>query len=682
MPGGHDERHILLTAGELVDEPRPIRLTAHALALLGVNVVGFAAYRLLFVLWFGHHPTGPDLLVVLLRGLRLDAAVLGLELIVVAAILLLTRYARGGVLIAALWVALAVNLLTAAINLLFVRRRNQHLWETLFANLAEPHDFWATLRPFLLGHPGLVALLIAAVVGLAMAATRHAAGLRAHRHDLWRPWYVPVAVLAILLLLAPLMAHWVTVKRVSGRANREIAWIASRHQMVFDDFVLNQAVVNPVWDLLHEYVPVAFRGSRPPYRLEAAEATALAQRLLGLPEGSARYPLLRTVRGLGGLDIRNVIVIQVEGLGATLLERDEPQGPVMPFVRGLAAEGLYFPRVYQSFPSTDGAVFATVTSLHWTHVFSGGGVRLSESVMGAYFGSLPRLLATPEMRHYAYSGFRQRTAEFVTLTRNLGYRTSGFDAMVQRLGPRAAQDAGPLGIHDGSLLREVAKTLSVTRDPFDVYVMTGTSHSPWEVPAGSPLPLGNGPLGTFRYVDDSIRAFVERLRADRRDFDHTLLVITGDHTSATFGPHRLERLRVPLVLAGPPIARARGRWPARSEDPASQVDILPTILSLLDGERSYAGMGRSLFEGASPATAGIVSGDTHESFYFKDGFALRYDLRSGHAQLLAVDGDEMPPADLAAEHPEVATRLTREFLALYETADRLIRENRVFPLRP
>jgi hypothetical protein len=28
----------------------------------------------------------------------------------------------------------------------------------------------------------------------------------------------------------------------------------------------------------------------------------------------------------------------------------------------------------------------------------------------------------------------------------------------------------------------------------------------------------------------------------------------------------------------------------------------------------------------------------------------------------------------------VARRLTREFLALYETADRLMRENRVFPI--
>jgi hypothetical protein len=40
----------------------------------------------------------------------------------------------------------------------------------------------------------------------------------------------------------------------------------------------------------------------------------------------------------------------------------------------------------------------------------------------------------------------------------------------------------------------------------------------------------------------------------------------------------------------------------------------------------------------------------------------------------------MHPADLSAQHPEVARRLAREFLALYETADRLMRENRVLPI--
>ncbi|MEX2224631.1 MAG: sulfatase-like hydrolase/transferase, partial [Candidatus Rokuibacteriota bacterium] len=655
--------------------PGSLRLAGACLGLVVLNFVILAGYRLLFVAWFASRSAWAELPGVLLHGLRLDAAMLGLELLVVGGLALLTRRARRGLLVGGLWAVTTLNAVVAAVNLLFVRERNQHLWEMLFAYLTEPRDIWVALRPFLLEHPGLVALLGLLLAGLVALAARHVRSLGPHRHDLWRPWYVPLLAMSLLGLLALPMIQPITVKRVGGRPKTEVAWIASRHHMAFDDYALNQAVVNPLWDLVREYLPVALAGSRPPYRLEAAEAIPLAQRLLGIAEGDRPYPLLRTVRGVGGTGIRNVVLIQVEGLGSTLLERDEPQGPVMPFLRSLAAQGLYFPRVYQSFPSTDGAVFATLSSLHWTHAFGGRGVRLSQSVMGTYFASLPRLLTTPDAQHYAFSGFRHRTAEIASFLRNLGFRTAGFDTLEGQLGPQAM---GPLGIDDGPLLQEAARVVTAHPGPFSVYVMTGTSHSPWQIPAGAPTPLGRTPLGTFRYTDDSIRAFVERLRAERSDFDQTLLVITGDHTSATFNNQPLERLRLPLILAGPPMARARGRWPTPPDRPASEVDVLPTIASLLEGDHSYGGMGRSLFE--SPVSAGIISGDTKETLYIKDGFALRYRLRDGRAELLAVDGDAMPVADLSAEHPEVARRLTREFLALYETTDRLMRENRVFPI--
>jgi phosphoglycerol transferase MdoB-like AlkP superfamily enzyme len=451
--------------------------------------------------------------------------------------------------------------------------------------------------------------------------------------------------------------------------------------MQFDQYVLNQAVANPLWDLVHEYLPVALAGGRPPYRLDPAEALQLTQRLLGVPEGDRPYPLLRTARGPGGLGVRNVVVIQIEGLGTSLLEHDTADGPVMPFVRSLAAGGLYFPSVYQSFPTTDGGVFATLTGFHWTHALGGRGVRgdrLAESAVGGYSGSLPRLLAEPSYRHYAFSGFRHRTEDFTSFTRNQGYRTAGFEALIAQLGPRAERDSGPLGIHDGPLLQAAATTLVSSRGPFTAHVMTTTSHAPWQVPAGAPAPLGQGPVGTFRYVDDSIRSFVERLQVERADFGDTLLVVTGDHTSITFGSHFLERIRVPLVLAGPPASRARRHWPQRHDGAASQVDVLPTILSLLDGNRLHGGMGWSLLEGR-PATAGIISGERTDSFYFKDGFALRYHLRNGRVELLAMTAHDVGPADLSARHPQVAARLTREFLALYETADRLMRENRMFP---
>ena len=320
-------------------------------------------------------------------------------------------------------------------------------------------------------------------------------------------------------------------------------------------------------------------------------------------------------------------------------------------------------------------MFVTLTSLHWTHALGGWDENL-ESVLGGYFGTLPRLTGR-DYRHYAFSGFRHRTAEFVGFLRNQGYQAVGFEGLMARPGLRAA-DTGSLGVYDGPLLMEAATTLISSPGPFTAYVMTATSHSPWVVPAGTPVPPGDWHLGAFRYADDSIRVFVDRLRTDRADFDQTLLVITGDHTSKTFSRTFLERIRLPLILAGSPAARARGRWSPRQDRAASQVDVLPTVLSMLDGERPYSGMGQSLLETRTPR-AGIISGDSTKSFYFKDGFLLRYHLHDGRAELLSVDQDDVGVSDLSARYPDVAARLTREFLALYETADRLMRDKRVFP---
>jgi hypothetical protein len=656
---------------------RLLRLARACLGLVVLNFLLFALYRFIFVAWFAR-ASAEELLAVVVLGLRLDGAVLGLELVALGALALVTRYARGSILIGALWTLTYANLLILSINLFFFHERNQHLWEMFFANLARPRDIWVAFAPFFYQHPLLMLGVLLISAGIFALALRHARAWSGHRYDLWRSARTAGLALAAVFLPTLAMLHPVIVKREAGRSNTEIAVLASRHQMLFDDYVLNQAVVNPLWDLVHEYVPAALARSRVPYRLPAADALHTTQRLLGVPDGERPYPLLRMVRGRAGLGVRNIVMIQVEGLGTTVLERDGPGGPVTPFLRTLAAEGLYLPNIYQSFPSTDGAVFATLTSLHWTHALGGRGERLSESVVGGYFGSLPRLLLDGERRHYAFSGFRHRTAEFVSFVRNQGYQTVGFDSLQARLGPRADHEVGPLGVHDGPLLREAATTLIASPAPFTAYVMTASSHSPWQVPAGAPAPLGDTPLGTFRYADDCIRTFVDQLRAGRPDFDDTLLVVTGDHTSAAFGRDLLERIRVPLILAGPPVSRAHRQWPRRLDTVASQVDVLPTILSLVDSERPYSGMGQSLLEPRT-ATAGIISGDSRESLYFKDGFALRYQLRHGRGELLALKGGDLGVVDLSAEHPDVAGRLTHEFLALYETADRLMRDKRVFP---
>ena len=161
------------------ESARPLRLAAHALAVVVLNVAIFAVYRGLFVAWFGPR-SGTPWAAVLVSGLRLDAAALAAELLAVGVLLLLTRRARGPLLAGALWALTTMNLLVVGIDLLFYHERNQHLWEMFFANLAEPHDIWVALEPFLRQNPGMVALLLGLVAALVVLAVTHAHRLRGH----------------------------------------------------------------------------------------------------------------------------------------------------------------------------------------------------------------------------------------------------------------------------------------------------------------------------------------------------------------------------------------------------------------------------------------------------------------------------------------------------------------------
>ena len=627
----------------------PFRVAVKALGLVAVNCVLFLGYRLLFL----HEFAGPGAAgrsTALLHGLRLDVALLGLA-----------------------WGFTYVNALSLVANFFFFRERNQHLWEMLLANLGRPEEVYVAIEPFLDFHPFFVVGLLAGTVACVVLARRDARSVAGPGIDVWRRKGALAATLAVALVgLAT------NLEPVADQDGDRAGTTASKYYMDLPDYVVNQAVVNPMFDLLHYYVPSLFAKRR--YRLQAPEAIEVSRTLLDLSGSDARYPLLQTIDGSGALGIENVVLLQVEGLGTNVLEQRAGDEWVMPYVHELAEQGLYFPNVIQSFSATDGSTFATATSLHRTFGPTSRVSHFQPNEVNGHYGSLSRILGSSNRHNYFFAAFKQRSADFLSFMANQGYDAHGYTELLARLGPRADTDANNLGIYDGPMLRQVADVLIATPGRFTAYVATATSHSPWQVPADMPAEVAHAGLNTFRYTDRSIRAFVETLRARRPDFDRTLFVVFGDHTSITFGDGLTERLRVPLILYNTRLARERGRWTDRTTASGSHVDILPTVLGLLDEPHPYAGMGRNLL-GAQATGRGIVSSTYMTSFYIRDGFALRYvPYDRGGVQLFAVVDGDIVTRDVSAEHPDVLARLTREHLALYETADRLVRDKHVFPV--
>lgn len=648
-----------------------------ALGLLLLNLAISAAYRGVFIKLFAGPGVPGGTPAALLRGLRLDASLLALEVGFLALLALVTRRLRLRATLACLWIFTFANALCAAFNLLVFRERNRHLWEIVQDSMGQPHAMLIETGAAVIAHPLVLTGGLLGIALVALAASRHTRPLAGHAVDLWRP----AACAATLAVIGACLL--VTIEIVPTKEGKalQLRVVSSLDRMRLGNYALNQAVGNPLQDLIRLFDLPAGTNH---YKLEAQEALALSRSLLELPAGDSRFPLLRQVRGEDHLGVRNVVVIMVEGLTASLIDHRVDGAYVMPYVHGLCERGLCFRKIIQSFSVTDGSVFSIVTSLPPPLELGRSSGRRTRDLpaqeLNGFDGSLARSIGAAGYRHYYVAGFRQRSADFVTFMGNQGYRGFGYEELRARLGSRAREDSNVLGIFDGPMMREAAKIIMPGSGPFTAYLMTATTHTPWSAPPAMTNRVADEMLATFQYLDRSVRDFVDILRLHDPDLDHTLLVITGDHTSHVFDRRSMERLRVPLILFSARLARERDRWASRQERAGSHVDIVPTVLGLLVGEHPYSGMGRSLL-GPDAGERGFISGTYGSFLYIKDGFALRYTLGTGASQLFTSGDADVLLRDVSDEQPDRRARLTRELLALSETAHRLGRDRRIFPLQ-
>lgn len=167
------------------------------------------------------------------------------------------------------------------------------------------------------------------------------------------------------------------------------------------------------------------------------------------------------------------------------------------------------------------------------------------------------------------------------------------------------------GYSDRALMRHAVDAFDHLEPPFTAMLMTVSNHHPFKLPpdalevidtgGGLQATLGkqNGRLlQTEHYTDEALGEFFERART-RPWFHNTIFVICSDHGSAVapfddrpVNDHRLFELvhRVPLIFYSPLLPGGKV-----IAGPASQCDILPTILGLLNLDLPRAAIGRDLF---------------------------------------------------------------------------------------
>ncbi|HEU5074385.1 MAG TPA: sulfatase-like hydrolase/transferase [Polyangiaceae bacterium] len=329
-----------------------------------------------------------------------------------------------------------------------------------------------------------------------------------------------------------------------------------------------------------------------------------------------------------GLDLGapDILVLELEGLPARVLsltggDAREPIGPTLealvrrPDVRLFTD---YETAAVQTSPGFTSAMCSVLpnygTSI--TRGFPKLGVRCLPHVLGDL--GYETLMVQNGDPHFDRQGDFARHAGFA--------RVEGLDAIARHV-PHARR-VSKWGLLDEALFSYLAQTLEKRAPGAPPLFLVGqsiTNHHPYTLPDPSfdrgeaTTPTWRKVRATSRYVDVALGTLVQRLDALARQPGQRplLVVLSGDHghpgemhvrnvlpASALYR----ENVHTPFVVWSP--GRPNYLWRldrAALGAPCSSIDLMPTLLGLLDVQAVHASMGRDLSKPAPAADARAIS---------------------------------------------------------------------------
>ncbi len=198
---------------------------------------------------------------------------------------------------------------------------------------------------------------------------------------------------------------------------------------------------------------------------------------------------------------------------------------------------------------------------------------------------------------------------------------------------------GKWGIFDEPYLQYFANMLNKTKPPFFSTIFTLSSHHPYTVPEKYNGKFKKGKLEiqeSIMYADFSLRKFFETA-SKMPWFNKTIFVITADHTSEAYFDYYQNTIgmyAIPIIYFIPDNDSIR----LIEKKLSQQIDIMPTVLGLLNFKGNYFSFGNDIFDSSKPNFS--ISYLNNEYQLIKDGFVLKFDGKSSTA-LYNINNDSL-----------------------------------------
>ena len=489
-------------------------------------------------------------------------------------------------------------------------------------------------------------------------------------------WIVFAALLLTLLLFWPLRKHLrgSVYEGISVRHRTPAALLLlfipfllymtvdSRFRNVSSNFYVNQLAGNGVYEFGAAYWNNDLDFYRFYQSLPDREALAEVRRqiLQRSPTDSFIYAdslsIEREVTYEGPEKKMNVVMISVESLSASFMKYFGYPYNVTPQLDSLVNQSMFFTNLYATGTRTVRGM--EVLSLAVPPIPGQSIVRRPDNEDLATLGAVLRSKGyTTQFMYGGYSSFD-----------NMGYyfRNNSYDVYDRSAIPSAdVHYANIWGVADEDMFSFALKKMdenAASGKPFFSQIMTVSNHRPYTYPEGriDISPKEQIRDGAVKYTDYAIGRFLREAR-NKPWFANTLFVIVADHCAYAAGKSGLPvtGYHIPMLIYSPAFIQ-----PQRVDKLCSQIDVVPTILGLLNMSYRSRFFGQDLFRMPEGTERAFIS--TYQGLGY---------LRSG--QLVV----QQPPKSVTQQVPDftngsakettLSDSLRHQAIAYYQLAEKI-----------
>ncbi|WP_229205313.1 MULTISPECIES: LTA synthase family protein [unclassified Duganella] len=431
----------------------------------------------------------------------------------------------------------------------------------------------------------------------------------------WRP----LKLLALWPLLVLLVAFQIRSTLAHRPANPALFALTG-------DAMVNSLIINSPWSVLdawaamsHEANSSEIYGKYP--REKVFEVVKSAPWLRDQQFTSADMPTLhKQVAAIQRERPLNLVIVLEESLGATFVESLGGL-PVTPELEKLKKDGWWFEQLYATGTRSVRGIEAVVAGYPPTPARSVVKLSLSQQNFYTLAAGLGKQGYHTEFVYGGEAHFDNMRSFFTG---------NGFQKVVDRrdMNPvfEGSWGASDEDLFDKSLER--LKTLHASGKPFFSLIFSSSNHEPFQFPDGR-IKLHDAEKQTVnnavKYADYALGRFIAEAKKQAYWKD-TVFLIVADHDNRVYGDSLvpIKKFHIPGLILGADVQ------PKRITTIASQVDLAPTLLSLLGVSSEHPMIGRDLARDSDTPGRALIQFDNY--FAWLEGSSATI-LRPGQAPL-------------------------------------------------